>query len=473
MKVEYYKDGVLAETTPVETASSWIGEAATVTVSPNTTDKFGKGYDYDRTEGALSYTVAAEADTDATTHVVKVYYEKNDVTHSVSARIEYYRNGELVETTETVTATGWIGEDTTVTVSPNTTNMFSGFYYDSTEGALRYTVPADAETDGTTHVVRVYYQAGAYRYTVNHIYVARDGSTEIGLTETDLAANGTAMSTLYTTDHTTYKGQNYVFDKVDEPEKTIGVWAADNVVNVYYDIDILGGDPTNPGDDIPDKFQAEVTFEVENGTTDIPSTVVTLYDKDGNPAEDGIGHLTPEQIPEVTANDGYDPDSLTWKDGKAPTTEIDITADTAFNGGFAELPVPAEPEVIEEPETPLAAPGAAWALVNLILTVLTVIGSVLMLLAYFKKKEHTVEDENGNETVDYTRKKKGAWKLASLIPAIGAVIAFVLTENMRNPMVLFDRWTVLMLVIALVQVVVGFLARAKKVENEEEGTVNA
>ena len=39
---------------------------------------------------------------------------------------------------------------------------------------------------------------------------------------------------------------------------------------------------------------------------------------------------------------------------------------------------------------------------------------------------------------------------------------------MRLPMVLVDKWTILMVIIALVQLVDAFLCRKKKVEPEEQ-----
>ena len=118
---------------------------------------------------------------------------------------------------------------------------------------------------------------------------------------------------------------------------------------------------------------------------------------------------------------------------------------------------------------------------SLILTVLTVIGSILLLIGCFKKKEQAETDENGNvvldangeEKLEYTRKNKNFWRISSLIPAIGAVVAFILTENMRNPMIWVDKWTILMVVIALVQVVVAILSKSKKEEPEEEEAVQA
>ena len=141
-----------------------------------------------------------------------------------------------------------------------------------------------------------------------------------------------------------------------------------------------------------------------------------------------------------------------------------------------------EPEVIEDEETPLAPMvGGAWALVNLILMLLTVLASLLLLLGYLGKKKYAKEDEygnalhdaNGNEIIDYTRNKKGFWRVASLIPAIAAVIAFALTENMRLPMVMTDRWTLLMVIIAVVQLIVAVLCKKKKESEEDENQANA
>ena len=133
-----------------------------------------------------------------------------------------------------------------------------------------------------------------------------------------------------------------------------------------------------------------------------------------------------------------------------------------------------EPEVIEDEETPLAPmPTGAWALVNLILMLLTVLASLLLLIGYLGKKKHTERDEYGNKRIDYTRNKKGFWRVASLIPAIAAVIAFVLTENMKLPMIMVDRWTLLMAVIAVLQLIVAVMSKKQKESQDDEDEANA
>ncbi|OUQ43414.1 hypothetical protein B5E64_14935, partial [Drancourtella sp. An12] len=132
-----------------------------------------------------------------------------------------------------------------------------------------------------------------------------------------------------------YNGHHYVLDRVDGADKKITTDAAANVVNVYYTLDEKGTDPEDPDnpDNVPDKYQATVTYAVVNGTLDRTSAVVTLKDADGNPAEDGTGYLTEEQIAAATANDGYAQDSLTWAP-EAPTTEVAITEDMTFTATF-------------------------------------------------------------------------------------------------------------------------------------------
>ena len=131
-----------------------------------------------------------------------------------------------------------------------------------------------------------------------------------------------------------------------------------------------------------------------------------------------------------------------------------------------------QPDDIPDEDVPMAAP--AWALLNLILSLLTVLGSLFLLSGLFGKKKEEATDENGNlilddngESVMNRIKQRTGWRITSLLPAIGSVIAFILTENMRNPMVLIDRWTLLMVIIAVIQVLVMMLSK-KKVEETEE-----
>jgi len=128
---------------------------------------------------------------------------------------------------------------------------------------------------------------------------------------------------------------------------------------------------------------------------------------------------------------------------------------------------------------PLAAAGTStphWALLNLLLAVSTCIMMLIMFFTYFTGRKRHKEDETCDCgeidcDCDFERafikeykeleeehiiKRRGFVRILSIIPALAAVITFILTEDMSNPMIWADKWTGLMLIIAIVQVVVAY-----------------
>ena len=162
--------------------------------------------------------------------------------------------------------------------------------------------------------------------------------------------------------------------------------------------------------------------------------------------------------------------------------------------------LPEEPEIeIAEAPTPLAeavnediavaeiedamvpqAEMKSWALYNLIAAIISVITALAMVLSFFRKKEENEEEENAdfneaqNEMIENEEEeekendKRKKSKFLGLIPALLSVIIFIFTEDMRNPMVLKDRYTLLMVIIALATILLAFFSRNKKEEKEEE-----
>ena len=129
--------------------------------------------------------------------------------------------------------------------------------------------------------------------------------------------------------------------------QTVQVVDQDMTVTILYYKDTIGTDPTNPDkpDGIPDDYQVVVRFEAENGTVNFDHTVVTLYDANGNPAANGVGHMSPFRIAAARANDGYDQASLSWTPG-VPAPEYDITEAMTFRAVFtaATTPTPGNPD---------------------------------------------------------------------------------------------------------------------------------
>ena len=105
----------------------------------------------------------------------------------------------------------------------------------------------------------------------------------------------------------------------------------------YFDVDTKGIDPEDPDkpDNVPDKYQAKVTYQAVNGTVTLGDrtgtelvTYVTLFDADGKWAENGTGKLAEAQVPTAAAAADYDPATERWTPA-VPAEGAEITADGA------------------------------------------------------------------------------------------------------------------------------------------------
>lgn len=120
------------------------------------------------------------------------------------------------------------------------------------------------------------------------------------------------------------------------------------------------------------------------------------------------------------------------------------------------------PTKLEEDGVPLAAGnGLSWALINFALMNLAIFESVMLLIGYFVKTKNDDEEEKRK------LKKKGIFRIISLPIAIISLIVFILTEDITLPTALVDKYTIVMLIIAIVQTVMVALSN-KKYEDEEE-----
>ncbi len=154
-----------------------------------------------------------------------------------------------------------------------------------------------------------------------------------------------------------------------------------------------------------------------------------------------VAYGEPVPVPDDPSQDEFSFDG--WATA-IPATMPD--EDVTLYGSLTRLPV--LQEIITNEKTPLAGP--TWSLLNLILTVLTAfgIGSVISMLQ--KKRNHKSTTKNT------------AFSLSSLLPAAGAILAFVLTQIMSGSMVFADRWSYLFAGITLVQTAVVALALTGK-----------
>lgn len=174
---------------------------------------------------------------------------------------------------------------------------------------------------------------------------------------------------------------------------------------------------------------------VPSGGNPPPSTV-DIPDDDGFPIDDG------EEVPEPEEEDET-PEAT-------PTDEPTVTSvpETA-----KPTEKPAEPEKEED----------AWALVNLILTILMIIISLVDIILFFVKKKKKEDEEEGT-----TEKKKRhlGLRLATLIPAIAGVILFLLTEDWTLPYTWIDKWTFWHVIILLIGIMLAAFSGAGKKKDD-------
>jgi uncharacterized repeat protein (TIGR02543 family) len=98
--------------------------------------------------------------------------------------------------------------------------------------------------------------------------------------------------------------------------------------------------------------------------------------------------------------------------------------------GVAKIVDEEEPEIVEPYPDP-----KEWALLNLILSVLSVILAIVTIIRTMRQKKR--------ET--WTKKEKQRrfiWLSAAIAVGIAGVVLFLLTQDMSQQMVLFDKWTI-------------------------------
>lgn len=116
--------------------------------------------------------------------------------------------------------------------------------------------------------------------------------------------------------------------------------------------------------------------------------------------------------------------------------------------------------IIEPEEVPQALPEGSWALFNLICAILTALSTILTII-FFKRKVEEDEEE------DKIIKNSYMTILASVVLTIGSIWLFLITEDMRLPMVIFDKYSPIMFILLLIGICDIFI-RARKEEDRQE-----
>lgn len=177
---------------------------------------------------------------------------------------------------------------------------------------------------------------------------------------------------------------------------------------------------------------------------------ITFVDYDGTVIRTGSFDLGDTvSFPAGPSRENYDFSEWTLATG----TELGIGNTVQGDATYMANYMSTAERTINDPSIPLANGGEGWALLNLILTVITALTSALMIVGYFTKKK------NGKKEA---AKSKTAARFGTLVPALGAIITFFLTENMNSKMIFSDKYTLLMAAIALVGIAVSAFAISEK-----------
>lgn len=154
--------------------------------------------------------------------------------------------------------------------------------------------------------------------------------------------------------------------------------------------------------------------------------------------------------------------------GAAPEAGVGVIETAPLPETLEELPTPLAPPEDEmlglpEEEVPLAGEerSGSWALLNFALMNLAIFESVMLLIGYFvdTKKEEEEEDEENEEKRKLN--KKLLFRIISLPIAAVSLIVFLLTEDISLPTAMVDKYTLVMLLIAVVQTVMVAFSKKK------------
>ena len=261
--------------------------------------------------------------------------------------IEYYYDG-VKGKTDTKKA---VFEEV-ITLNPEVSVTYGGSPYALDEVKNN---PLTIDTEAANNIIRVYYAKDTngngkpdYKeetYNVNFVTEANGTLTGTTLYSGILAntriGNITGFAMPVPTANLNYAFDKWIVRDVNHPEgieindPSTYIIHSNTVFYASFEEDQHGSDSTDPEqpDNVPDKYQAEVSFAAVNGTVSFNKTYVTLYDKQGNYAEDGTGRLAQNQIATATANSGYH--FVNWTP-QTPKQGMEITSEgAAFTAHYA------------------------------------------------------------------------------------------------------------------------------------------
>ncbi len=117
--------------------------------------------------------------------------------------------------------------------------------------------------------------------------------------------------------------------------------------------------------------------------------------------------------------------------------------------------------------------GAVWGLFNLVLTIVGALLAVIWAVGLFRTRKIADEDTDEFEE-DYQQRtrKTVIWRILGIVTALVSIVAFFITQDMSLSMAIFDKWTILMVSLFVVQLVFGILMRRNKINLEDDDSLD-
>jgi uncharacterized membrane protein YbaN (DUF454 family) len=187
------------------------------------------------------------------------------------------------------------------------------------------------------------------------------------------------------------------------------------------------------------------------------------------------------QVSTVTPTPSAAP-SLTPSPSAAPTISPSIVPTVTPT----ETPKPTPTSIMEDHGPPV------WALVNLVLSVVGVILAILAVVfvllqqrqkqkAKQKYEQRNVKNQNAAKSTDkqddnemQQMQHRKMWLIITVAMGIVGIIVFLLTQNMKLPMAMVDKWTIVNAIIFIVEIIaIAFIFKRKEAEQTQNNSTTS
>ena len=283
-------------------------------------------------------------ETDNEKNIVKVYYSKDTNNDGIPDKYQITftyvsadaNKGTVTGTTKEVVTTYEITRDSVTDeiteangptaqhpTQPSTVTPKDGYKFDKwTDNAgksFKDNAALIAESYSVDQTFTAYFTERAdLHYEIHYFYEDADGTAiedKAAEVLSDIGVFGEKILKTTVAKESEFNGKHYVLERIIGADKRIGLDPKENIVNVYYSIDVIGKEDPDKPDNIPDKYQITFTYvsaDEDKGTvTGITREVATVYEifTDSETGEiTDVGRPIPQhptQPSTVTPKDGY------------------------------------------------------------------------------------------------------------------------------------------------------------------------